>query len=466
MGDVDNVNGNNMNDRDDPNIVVVALVSLYDWVQPTADNMTTAITVPHIQVETFQIANNMLHLLQNKGLFSGSYIEDPQQHLKNFLSICVTQRQPNVTPEEELVKQFLNKFCLPNKSVRQINEIFQFRQKSTETLQETWERFKGMLVKCLHHDIPYQMLGQRFYMGLADSLKANVDASTRGVFLSKTFIECKILLHKMSQNSSWMTRDTTFTQIVHFVALEPNNTNAENIATLMTQMSLLTKKIDDMVTKEIQILIQRNRRDLDKEQEVAQSRRETTETTHVTLVTLETNELAELTEVVIEQAHVDKGKDKEGKQLPEQVVEKASNKEKTQSNGQRQIQLNIPPMDSLREIPGYAKMMKDLMSQKFDFQDMSTITLMQTYNAVVMRSMAQKVSDPGSFTIPCTIRSYAFAKALCDLGANFIILDCQVDEEIPIILGRPFLATVRALINCETGELKMRLKNEEIIFNV
>nr|XP_016478368.1 PREDICTED: uncharacterized protein LOC107799739 [Nicotiana tabacum] len=123
-------------------------------------------------------------------------------------------------------------------------------------------------------------------------------------------------------------------------------------------------------------------------------------------------------------------------------------------------------MDSLREIPGYAKMMKDLMSQKFDFQDMSTITLMQTYNAVVMRSMAQKVSDPGSFTIPCTIRSYAFAKALCDLGANFIILDCQVDEEIPIILGRPFLATVRALINCETGELKMRLKNEEIIFNV
>nr|XP_016436664.1 PREDICTED: uncharacterized protein LOC107762789 [Nicotiana tabacum] len=133
--------------------------------------------------------------------------------------------------------------------------------------------------------------------------------------------------------------------------------------------------------------------------------------------------------------------------------------------------------------------------------------------------MAQKMSDPCSFTIPCTIRGYAFAKALNDLGAsinlmplaiytklgigrarptsmllqladhmvkrpmgilddvlvqvgkfvfpaNFVILDCQVDEEIPIILGRPFLATGRALIDCKTGELKMRLNDKEVIFNV
>ncbi|XP_019246295.1 PREDICTED: uncharacterized protein LOC109225942 [Nicotiana attenuata] len=287
----------------------------------------------------------------------------------------------------------------------------------------------------------------------------------------------------------------------------------------------------------------RNGRVLDTEQEVAQSRRETTRTTPVIL---ETGGSAELTEVVIEQAQVDKGKEKEGEQLPEQVVEKASNKEKTQSSGQRltpalfpqrlakqnkddqyrkfmemlrQIQLNIPLMDALREMPGYAKMMKDLMSQKFDFQYLSTVTLTQTCSAVVTRPMAQKVSDPGSFTIPCTIGRYSFAKALCDLGASinlmplaiytklgigrarltsmllqladravkrltgilddvlvqvgkfvfpidFVILDCQVAEEIPIILGRPFLATRRALIDCETGELKVRLNNEEIIFNV
>ncbi|XP_075076799.1 uncharacterized protein LOC142163415 [Nicotiana tabacum] len=176
-------------------------------------------------------------------------------------------------------------------------------------------------------------------------------------------------------------------------------------------------------------------------------------------------------------------------------------------------------MDALRETPGYAKMMKDLMSRKFDFQDLSTVTPTQTCSAVVTRPMAQNMSDPGSFTIPCTIGSYAFAKALCDLGArinlmplavytklsigrarstsmllqladrtvkmptgilddvlvlvgkfvfpvDFVILDCQVDEEIPIILCRPFLANGRAPIDCETGELKMRPNDEEVIFNV
>ncbi|XP_070029436.1 uncharacterized protein [Nicotiana sylvestris] len=185
----------------------------------------------------------------------------------------------------------------------------------------------------------------------------------------------------------------------------------------------------------------------------------------------------------------------------------------------KQILVNIPLIEALKEMPGYAKMMKDLMSRKFDFQDLATVTLTQTCSAVVTRQIAEKLSDPGSFTIPCTIGNFAFAKALCDLGANinliplaiykrlgigrarptsmllqladrtvkqpsgildnvlaqvgkfvfpadFVILDCRVDEEIPINLGKPFLATGRALIDCEIGELKMRLNDEEITFNV
>ncbi|XP_070018839.1 uncharacterized protein [Nicotiana sylvestris] len=257
----------------------------------------------------------------------------------------------------------------------------------------------------------------------------------------------------------------------------------------------------------------RNGRDLDREQEIAQASKDTTPATPVQL---EVEKPTELTEVVIEQ---EKGKEKMNEQVAEQVdplVPENSNREKPASNAQR---LNIPLMDALREMPGYAKMMKDLMSQKFDFQDLSTVTLTQTCSAVVAKPMAQKMSDPGSFTIPCTIGSYAFAKALCDLGASinlmplavytklgigrarptsmllqladrtvkrptgilddvlvqvgkfvfpadFVILDCQVDEEIPLILGRPFLATRRALIDYETGELKVRLNDEEVIFNV
>ena len=50
--------------------------------------------------------------------------------------------------------------------------------------------------------------------------------------------------------------------------------------------------------------------------------------------------------------------------------------------------------------------------------------------------------------------------------ADFIVLDMEEDKEIPIILGRPFLATGRAMIDVQRGELKLRVQDDEIKFNV
>ena len=50
--------------------------------------------------------------------------------------------------------------------------------------------------------------------------------------------------------------------------------------------------------------------------------------------------------------------------------------------------------------------------------------------------------------------------------ADFVILDCEVDFEVPIILGRSFLATGRALVDMEKGQMKFRSNNEEVTFNI
>ena len=50
--------------------------------------------------------------------------------------------------------------------------------------------------------------------------------------------------------------------------------------------------------------------------------------------------------------------------------------------------------------------------------------------------------------------------------ADFFILDCEVDFEVPIILGRPFLATGRALVDMEKRQMKFLLNNEEATFNI
>ena len=50
--------------------------------------------------------------------------------------------------------------------------------------------------------------------------------------------------------------------------------------------------------------------------------------------------------------------------------------------------------------------------------------------------------------------------------ADFVILDCEVDFEVPISLGRPFLATGRALVDMEKGQMTFWLNNEEATFNI
>ena len=50
--------------------------------------------------------------------------------------------------------------------------------------------------------------------------------------------------------------------------------------------------------------------------------------------------------------------------------------------------------------------------------------------------------------------------------ANFIVLDMEEDKEIPIILGRPFLAIGRAMIDVQKEELKLRVHDDEVRFSV
>ncbi|XP_070002405.1 uncharacterized protein [Nicotiana sylvestris] len=52
------------------------------------------------------------------------------------------------------------------------------------------------------------------------------------------------------------------------------------------------------------------------------------------------------------------------------------------------------------------------------------------------------------------------------LPADFVILDCEVDYEILIILGRPFLATGKALVDVEAGEITFRVGDEKVVFHV
>ncbi|XP_070013949.1 uncharacterized protein [Nicotiana sylvestris] len=180
-------------------------------------------------------------------------------------------------------------------------------------------------------------------------------------------------------------------------------------------------------------------------------------------------------------------------------------------------EINVHFVEAFEQMPGYAKFMEDLVIKNRSM-DIETIKMTHQMSAIV-RSIAPKLEDPGTFTIPCTIGSADFAKALCDLGASinlmpfflfktlgigqpratsmilkmadptmkrplgiiddvlvwvgnfilptdFVILDYEIDYEVLILLGRPFLAIGKALVDVETGELTFRVGDKKIVLHV
>lgn len=52
------------------------------------------------------------------------------------------------------------------------------------------------------------------------------------------------------------------------------------------------------------------------------------------------------------------------------------------------------------------------------------------------------------------------------LLADFIVLDYEIDDEIPIVLDRPFLEFGRALVDMECGNMKFWIHDDEVFFRV
>ncbi|XP_050877384.1 uncharacterized protein LOC127081145 [Lathyrus oleraceus] len=170
----------------------------------------------------------------------------------------------------------------------------------------------------------------------------------------------------------------------------------------------------------------------------------------------------------------------------------------------RKLEINIPFSEALKQMPIYVKLMKDIISKKHTI-DTEPILLTETCSAILQgMKIPVKNKDRGSVTIPRTIRDTSFKKELINLGASvsliplsiykklgigtvqdtrmklqfadhsmkrpysvledvlvkidkfvfpvdFVILEMLEDEEIPLILGRPFPETGKCMINIKEG---------------
>ncbi|WP_220457763.1 hypothetical protein, partial [Vibrio marinisediminis] len=84
----------------------------------------------------------------------------------------------------------------------------------------------------------------------------------------------------------------------------------------------------------------------------------------------------------------------------------------------RTLEIKIPFAEALEQIPSYAKFMKEILSHKKDWRETEKVFLTEECSAVILKSLPEKLQDPGSFLIPCTLEGTCTKIALCDLGAS------------------------------------------------
>ena len=100
----------------------------------------------------------------------------------------------------------------------------------------------------------------------------------------------------------------------------------------------------------------------------------------------------------------------------------------------KQLSINVPLVEALEQMPGYAKFMKDLntMKRSVTFEDDDR---MQHCSVIATRCLVQKKDDSGAFSIPCIVGSLHLVKALCDLGASINLMPLSIYKKLG--LGDP-----------------------------
>ncbi|CAM8944085.1 unnamed protein product [Rhodiola kirilowii] len=186
------------------------------------------------------------------------------------------------------------------------------------------------------------------------------------------------------------------------------------------------------------------------------------------------------------------------------------------------VEINIPLLEAIKQIPRYAKFLKELCTNRRRGAHVDQELMSRNVSAVIQRTVPPKCGDPGTYTIPCTIGNIRIENCMLDLGASINVLpysiysslrigplepagltiqladwsckqpegkiedvlvqvgelvfladfyvlkmeNCGPNDHAPILLGRPFLKTSKMKIDCGSGMLSMEVEGEVFSFDI
>ncbi|GJX81781.1 hypothetical protein Tco_0331262 [Tanacetum coccineum] len=421
--------------------------TMEQYMSKTRGEYRSGVARPKIDAKAqFELKGQFLKELRDN-TFSGSKHEDANEHIEKVLEIVYLFHFPDITQDqimlcafpvsltgaashwlrnepsgsittwEVLKMKFLNKYCPPARITKKMEEINNFQQEPDESLFHAWERFKELLMKCPQHY-------------LTDMQEVGCELC-KGPHYTK---DCPLKEEwKTLEEAYYIQFGTPFQPGGQYRAVglgfyQRNNGNSSYPAQRETMEESLSKFMTESA--------KRREENSNIIKEIRASTDAAIRNQGASIKTLELK-IGQMSKVLQERSF---------RILP--------------------ISTETNPKDQVKSIStATADLSKIRRMETSLYTEAREVKILDAID----HNLPHKEKYLGSFTLPCFINNVCFDKALVDLVENvlvrigifvfpidFIILDIPEDDDVPLIIGRPFLSTVHVKIDVFKRKVTLR----------
>nr|GEW80448.1 reverse transcriptase domain-containing protein [Tanacetum cinerariifolium] len=451
---------------------------------PMADNRTMAqlfqaptvgyedaIVIPEITATNFELKHGLINLVQNKQFF-GHDKEDPHAHIRYFNKITSTMRVPNFFP--------------PSKTTNLRNEITRFQKRFDESFSEAWDRFNDLLRACPHHGFFELHQLDTFYNSLNVNDQDSLNSATGGNFLDKMPSDClkiiesklkvrqsraKAVVAKVNSSSSTLAISSDVAELKDMVN-QPPAYQALAYQAPIPQMQSVSQtdferyvKANDAVLRNIQSQGQRsgtlpgNTITNPKEDLKGITTRSGVAYQGPTIL-VSSKVIKQGTEPIVAPVSASMPNLKPSIPYP---LRHDNERRREQANKQikkfyeifKDMSFKISFTDALILMPKFASTLKALIRNKEKLRMGECLTLADLGASIDL--------------MPLFVWNELSLPELTSTCMTFELADRSILNQtprVPLILGRCFLKTGRALIDVHKGKLTLRIENKAITYNL
>ncbi|CAL1387598.1 unnamed protein product [Linum trigynum] len=217
-----------MRDPQDHDAVLLEEQTMGYYRTARAADMRSPIQHPHVPPNNFEVSTSVITMLRGLVVFRGKEGECPQSHLRRFHELIdgikingvpadaiqlwyfpftlegqakewLDTRPPgSITTFANLADKFLTCYHSLSKTADLQKQITHFAQDEDETIQNAWERYTSLFLKCPNHGFTDAFKVDTFYHALFPEDKQLIDSACGGNMLTKTPPQLNQLFEEMA----------------------------------------------------------------------------------------------------------------------------------------------------------------------------------------------------------------------------------------------------------------------------